>query len=194
ADRRDRYRGRQSRDELRERLTCRLRGRVAPVGPDVNASRYAGRGENAHKADGVVLVRMDAARRDEPHEVTAAFALEAGNELLQCGLLLDLVIFDCLADARQILHDDAARAAIELAYLGLTHWPGGQADILAGGAQQGVRAASPQPVEMGRARLPHRVVGGVVPPAPAVEDRKHHRAPLLHYRFLHVNSPDWRRC
>ena len=43
--------------------------------------------------------------------------------------LLDLAAGDGLADARQVLHDDAAGADVEMADLGVAHLPIRQADV-----------------------------------------------------------------
>ena len=60
----------------------------------------------------------------------------------------------------------------------------GHLNIGAGRLQQRVRAARPQPVECRRAGEPHRVVGSLLAPAPAIEHDQHHRATsLLHACF-----------
>jgi hypothetical protein len=94
--------------------------------------------------------------------------------------LFDLAARQRLADARQVLHHHAAGADVEMADFGIAHLTRRQADILAGGHQQRVRAGGPEPVEIGRARLPDGVVCDFVTPAPAVHDHQHHRPSPLH--------------
>src|SRR5262249_37887119 len=77
---------------------------------------------------------------------------------------------------------------VDMADFGIAHLPVGQADVPAGGVQQRVRTARPQPVEARGARLAHGVVGALLAPAPAVQDYEHHRAPLLH-RLSSVSAP-----
>ena len=53
----------------------RLRRRIAAVGEGVHERRHAGVGEDLRQRGGVVLVRMHAARRDQPDQVAGAAAL-----------------------------------------------------------------------------------------------------------------------
>ena len=94
--------------------------------------------------------------------------------------LLDVAVGDCLADARQILHDHAPGADIEMADLGIAHLAAGQADVVARSAQKAMRSVPPQPVEGRRIGLADGIVGGIVAPTPAVENDQHHRPPPLH--------------
>src|SRR6185503_3849827 len=68
----------------------------------------------------------------------------------------------------------------EMADLGIAHLAGRQPDILAGGAQEAVRAGGPEPVEGRGFGLADRVIGGVLAPAPSVQYHQHHGAALLH--------------
>ena len=86
------------------------------------------------------------------------------------GALLDVAVGDCAADARQILHDHAAGADIEMADFGIAHLAVGQADVVARGVQKAVRPVPPQPVEGRRLGLADGIVGGIVAPTPAVRE------------------------
>ena len=143
----------------------------------------------------MVLMRMHAAGRHQAHQVAgAAVRLEARDQILQRRLLRDLAARDRVADARQVLHHDAAGADVEMADLGIAHLPVRQADVLAGGVQQRVRAERPEPVEIGRARLLDGVVGDVLAPTPAVQDRQHHGTPPLHPQVPSDTSPAQKNC
>lgn len=65
----------------------------------------------------------------------AARGLELRDQSVERRRLLDLVRRDGVSDARQVLHDDAAGADVEMADLGIAHLAVGQTDILAGGAR-----------------------------------------------------------
>ena len=118
----------------------------------------------------------------------AAGLPQALDQADQSGRLLDLAVGDRLADARQVLHHDAAGADVEMSDLGIAHLPLRQADIRARRAQEGVRAGVPQAVEGGGARLADGVVGRVLPPAPAVQNHQHHRTTFLHCLHLFAFS------
>ena len=96
-----------------------------------------------------------------------------------------------LADARQFLHHHAAGADVQVADLGIAHLAVRQADIAAGGAQEGVRAGLPEPVEVRLARLADGVVGGFLAPAQAVEDHQHHRPNRLRHGSAPFASGHW---
>ena len=106
---------------------------------------------------------------------------ELCDQLDQRRHLLDVAVGDSAADARQILHDDAAGADIEMADLGIAHLAAGQADVVARGAQKAVRPVLPQPVEGRRLGLADGVVGRIVAPTPAVQNDQHDRPPPLHF-------------
>ena len=133
----------------------------------------------------MVLVRVNAAGRHQAHQVTDAAALaQAVDQVAQRRRFADLAVGDRVGDALQGLLDDTAGPDVEVTDLGIAHLAGRQADILAGGSQQGVRTGLPQAVEGGRARLTDRVVGRLLAPAPAVQHGQHHRTTLLHAVFL----------
>ncbi len=147
--------------------------------------RHAGIGENFGQSHRLVLMRMHAARRNEAEQVAGAAArFELFDQIAERRRALDVAAGDRRRDARQILHHHAAGADIEMADFGIAHLAIGQADVLAGGAQEAVRAVLPQPVEGRRLGLADGVVGFVFAPAPAVENNEHHRPPTLHFHDL----------
>jgi hypothetical protein len=146
--------------------------------------RHAGFFQDLGECDGVILMRMHAAGRDEADEMAGAAAvLELLDQLGERRCLLDLAARDGAADPRQILHDHAAGPDVEMADLGIAHLPGRQADRLARGVQEAVRTALPQPVEGRRPGLQDGIVGGVLAPAEAVQNDQHDGPPLLHFAF-----------
>ena len=178
---RDRHRCRERGHKPLEIVAGGLRRRIAAVGDGMHERRNAGVGQDFRQRHGVILVRVHAARRNQPDQVAGAAALL--QRLDQAGegrRLLDLAGRDGVADPRQVLHHDAAGADIEMADLGIAHLSRRQADVAAGGAQERVRPGGPQSVERGRLGLPDGVVGGFLAPAPAVQHDQHHRAALLH--------------
>jgi len=124
-------------------------------------------------------------RHEADQMAGAAALLQSGDQAGQRRRLLDLAGFDGVGDARQVLHHHAARADVEMPHLGIAHLPARQADVETRGVQEGMRRRCPEPVEGRRARLKHGVVGGVFPPSPAVQNRQHHRTPLLHLHLPH---------
>ena len=145
--------------------------RVAAVAEGVDAHRDALPGDDAGECDGMVLVRVHAPGRDQAQQVAGASRAAQGVEEAADGRrLFQRAVRGGPADARQLLHDDAAGADVEVADLRIAHLPVRQADILAGRAQERVRPGRPQPVEPRRMRLQDGVVGGVVTPSPAIQD------------------------
>ena len=177
----DRNGFRQRGDEALDVFAGRLRRRIAAIGERVHERRHAGIGENLRQRRGVILMRMHAAGRHQADEMTGAAAVfELCDQIDQRRHLLDVAVGDGAADARQILHDHAPGADIEMADLGIAHLAAGQADVVAGSVQKAVRPVPPQPVEGRRLGLADGVVGGIVAPTPAVQDHQHHRPPPLH--------------
>ena len=111
----------------------------------------------------------------------SAAGFELFDQVEQRRCAGDLAAGDGVADARQVLHHDAAGADIEMADLGIAHLPVRQADIFARGAQKAVRTGRPQPIECRRFGLADGVIGGVVPPTPAIQNDQHNRPPPLHF-------------
>jgi hypothetical protein len=180
----DRNGFRQRGEETLDVLARGLRWRVAAVGECVHPRRHAGIGEELGQRRGLILVRMHTARRHQAEQMTGAAAVfEFFDQFHKGRCAIDLAFGDRVVDARQVLHHHASGADIEMPDLGIAHLAVGQADLLAGGAQEAVRAGLPKPVEGRRFGLAHGVVGRVVAPAPAVENDQHHRPPLLHVAF-----------
>ena len=143
--------------------------------------------ENARERSGVILMRMHAARGHQAHEVTdAAAPPQACDQVEQCRRFFDLVVTDGIADAREILHHDAASADVEVPNLGIPHLPFRKADVPAGGVQEGMRTVCPEPIEHGGSRLSHRIVSRRPAEAPAVQHHQHDRATLRIRLSLHI--------
>src|SRR5215470_19472442 len=118
----------------------------------------------------------------------AAALLELVDQASQCRRTLDLAARDRLTDARQILHDHAAGADVEMSDLGIAHLPLGQADIAARGAQEGMRSRRPQAIEARGLGLTDGVVRLLLAPAPAIQYDKHNGAAFLHGWTILVGS------
>src|SRR5258707_5873464 len=71
-----------------------------------------------------------------------------------------------------------------MADFGIPHLAGREADITAGRMEETMRAGRPQVVETRRVGEPHRIVGRVVAPTPAIQDYQHHGTTILHFRSL----------
>ena len=65
--------------------------------------------------------------------------LEVGEEFDQRRIRRQRAVGDRLVDAGQFLVNDAARAEIQVADFAVAHLPGGQADVLARGAEPALR-------------------------------------------------------
>ncbi len=115
---------------------------------------------------------MHAAVGDQPDEVDALGALQRGDQRLVAG---ERAVGDGVVDALEVLAHDRSRAEIEVTDLGVAHLPRRQADVLAAGAQLGVRVLGPQPVHDRRVGLRHGVALALGRQAPAVEDDEAHR-------------------
>ncbi len=159
-----------------------LRRGIAAVGEGVEHGRHAVVVQDRGQRGGVVLVRMHPSRRDQPEQVAGAFRLaELADEPGQrCGLG-EAAVGDGVADAHQLLVYHPAGADVHVADLRVAHLPVGQADIAAGGVQEGVWTGLPQPGESGGLGEADGVVLGCVAPAEAVEDYQHHRTNRLRH-------------
>jgi hypothetical protein len=147
--------------------------------------RDAGLRQDSGERRRVILVRMHASRRNQAHQVADAAALaQVVDQVAQRWRLADLAVRDRIRDALQGLLDDPAGPDVEVSDLGIAHLAGRQADIRAGGSQQGVRTGLPQAVEGRGAGLTDRIVGRLLAPAPAVQHGQHHRPALLRAAFL----------
>ena len=159
-----------------------LRRGVAAVGEGVHDGGDAGVVQDLRQGDGVVLVRVHAAGRHQAHQVAGALGLaEFADEVSERRGLGDAAVGNGVADAHQFLMHHAAGADIHVADLGVAHLPLGQADIAAGGVQEGVRARLPQLGEGGGPGEADGVVLGRFPPAEAIEDHQHYRTNRLRH-------------
>ena len=131
-----------------------LRVDVAAVheGVDANALDAALGGHLGERLD-VAHVRVHAARAHEAHEVQGlARGLDVVHGLDEDLVLGDGAVLDGVVDAAELLEHDAAGTDVEVAHLGVAHLAVGQAHVLAGGAQRGVRELGVERVEVGVAR------------------------------------------
>ncbi len=148
-----------------------MRRDVAAVGEGVDRdARHACRERRSGDRAQVVDVRVHAAVGDEPRDVQHTAPAASGRERrLQRGVARERPVGHRIADAHQVLGDDAPRADVEMPDLGVAHLPLGQPDGTAGGDQRGVRIALPERVEDGRPRERHGVPGPVGRETEAVE-------------------------
>ena len=83
---------------------------------------------------------MDAAVGKQAPEMQRAVArLELGEEFHQRRIRRQRAVGDRLVDPRQFLVNDAARAEVQVPDFAVAHLPGGQADVLARGAEAALR-------------------------------------------------------
>src|SRR4051812_8435512 len=125
----------------------------------------------------MVLVRVHAPGRYKAEQMTRAAGLaKRSDQFPERRYLGKATVLDRLADARQFLHHHTSSADVQMPDLGISHLTRRQPDIEAGGAQESVRAGGPEPVEIGSATEPDRIVRLLLPPAPAIEHDQHHRS------------------
>jgi hypothetical protein len=83
---------------------------------------------------------MDAAVGEQAPEMERAVArLEIGEEFDQRRIRRQRAVGDRLVDPGQFLVNDPARAEVQVADFAVAHLPGGQADVLARGAEPALR-------------------------------------------------------
>ena len=158
-----------------------MRRRIAAVGDRVHPHRQLGAVKDFGQRHGMILVRVDAARRNQADEMASAAAcFELFNKGDECGRALDFTAGNRRADARQVLHHHTPGTDIKMPDFGIAHLAFRQADVLAGGVQETMRAGLPQPVEIRRVGLADGIVARIVAPAPAIQNDQHHRPPPLH--------------
>ena len=136
-------------------------------------------------AEEMIVVAVDAARRDEPHDVQRSAArLHPAHNREQCLVLEKVAVPDIARDARQLLVDYAARTDIGVSDLGVSHLPVRQADILAGCIDLIVLVFFQQAVDHRRLCHCDRVVLEIVrvAVAEAVHDDERHRGV---FKFCH---------
>ena len=139
-------------------------------GVDVDAVQAPALGQLAD-GDGVVLVAMDAARRDQAEEVKAGAPGASGIDRLDQGRVLqEAAIGNRAIDPGERLVDHPADADGQVTHLGVSLLAGRQAHRLAAGGGQGVGRGRPHLVPVrgpgGRDGVAE-LVGGV---PPAVDD------------------------
>ncbi len=148
-----------------------LRRRVASVEKGMHQHLQAGGAQGLRQSRDVVLHRMDAARREQSHEVhPSAAGLHRLHEIKKrrhCGQFLTL---DGLVDAHQFLLHHTARTDVHVSDLGVPELAAGQANLELGGLQQGMRPLGERLVEEGRMRLEHGIVRPLLAMAEAIED------------------------
>ena len=121
-------------------------------------------------------VAVHAAARHQTHEVQrAAAAGGLGARLLEHAVGEEVAVGDRLADAREVLVDDAAGADVEMPDLGVAHLARRQPHRRAGCLEGAVRVRGQQPVEDGSGGQAHGVAGTGGRAAPAVQDHEHDR-------------------
>ncbi len=166
---------RHGRDPVGRKLGEVVHGRgrrdVATVGERVDPGllRLALAAGELEQRPQVVDVGVDAAVRDEAHQVDIGAAAERRDERL---VLEERTACDRAVDAHQVLVEHSSRADREVADLGVAHLAGREPDRLAGGLDRRVRAALPEPVEHRRIGQRDRVPRARRGAAPAVEDHE----------------------
>ena len=147
--------------ELREQPGGLVGRDVAAVGEGVDRdARHPGRERRAGDRAQVVDVRVHAAVRDEARDVQdAAPVARRGDGRPQRRVERERAVRHGVADAHQVLRDDAAGSEVEVPDLGVAHLTLGQAHGTTRGDQRGVRIALPERVEHRRASERHGVSG-----------------------------------
>ena len=131
----------------------------------------------------MILVRMNAAGRDQPNQMASAAArFELFDQGDERGRTLDFAAGNGFVDARQVLDHHAAGADIEMADFGIAHLAVRQADVLARSVENSVRTALPEAAEIRCLSLANGVIARVVAPAPAIQNDQHHRPLVLHHK------------
>src|SRR5258705_8290010 len=126
----------------------------------------------------VLDVRMDAAVRNEPHQVNARPSVEG---TAQHRILEERAVLDRLVHAHEVLVEPAPGADREVADLAVSHLAGWQAGRLARRLDRRVRVVTPQRVEDGRVRELDSVPRAGRRDAPAVEDDEGYEGEALRH-------------
>src|SRR5229473_2043403 len=90
---------------------------------------------------------------------------------------MERAVLQRLVDPGQVLVDDAARADVEVADLGIPLLAFGQPDRLAGSRERRMRPPPPQGVPIRRLRRRDRVAEWLGAVAPTVDDHQKQRGP-----------------
>ena len=130
----------------------------------------------ANQSAEMVNVAVDAAIGAKAQQVQGAVAVHNPfSQLLQCRGGLELVIANGVADPHQFLADDPTRTDGEVTHLGIAHLLIRQAHMGAAGLNQRVWVGMPKRFHHRGLALVNRVMGCIVPMAPAIEDRQDNR-------------------
>ena len=122
-------------------------------------------------------MRVNAARRHQPHDMHApARRLDLGHDAARGDQLLERAVGRRCVDLGEILHHNTAGADIEVANLRVAHLALRQPNVEPGRFEEGMRPRLPQPIEIRRAGKANGIIGPLLPPAPAIENNKHHGA------------------
>ena len=162
---------------------------VAAVGEGVDEDLGdAPPSRRAHQRFQVLDVAVDAAVGHQPHEVEAAARLlDLGQRIQQDLVPIQLAALDGLVDARQVLVNDTSCADIEVADLGIAELPARQAHVGRRRLEEAVGGAGDEAIPHRLAGLRNRIVFGLDPMAPAVEDTQDHKLWLAFVAHLPGN-------
>src|SRR6266550_397604 len=98
----------------------------------------------------------------------------------QHWILLQIAALDSLADADDVLFDDASRANVQMSDFGVAHLAGRESHGLAGSFERCPRRFAIQPVETRRLRLGNCVVLPLFAAAESVNDDENEKGWLSH--------------
>ncbi len=116
----------------------------------------------------------------------AAALLQRGDELVEHLVVRERAIGDGLVDARQVLHDDAARAQVHVTYFGIAHLPARQADGKLARCDVGVGEAREKLVPVRGGGQADGVVGTLGALAPAIENTQHDGTRTMGFRHARL--------
>jgi len=157
-----------------QRGECAARRRVTAIeeGVQVDALGAALAGQVDHRQD-LVLVAVDAAGREQPHDVHGLLVENGLVHGVHQGLVEEEgAVLDRLVDASQVLVDDAAGPQVHVSHFRIAHLSFRQADGLARGSDQRVGAALPEGIPDRGAGGADGVVLGLFAVAPAIENEQ----------------------
>ena len=119
----------------------------------------------------VALVRVDSAVGDEAEDVESVVILcRELNRVGEDGVGEEAAVLDGGVAAGDVHVDDAPGAEVEVADLGVTHLPVGEADVVLAGADEGVGVGAEEVVVGGFTGESDGVSIGLGAVTPAVED------------------------
>ena len=177
--------------EFRQVAGSALRRGIAAIEEGVHQHPHAGPAHQIGQGHHVILVRMHAARRQQPHQVAgAARGLQRRDEIHKLRIGGQRAVSQGGVDTWQVLRHDAAGAQVHVTNLGIAHLAVGQADGTACGLQHAVRATLQQTVPDRRAGQRNGVVRRGRTLAPAVENTKDDGAALV---VVVLSAHGWHR-